>query len=393
MSEQGEKGKSYLLYFRRSVLTHYRTESHSYTVVEDDMGGQVETVWPSDYDPETGDLPNWRVRFAFRRLADDSVAVGAFGPDLAPLPEVELLRWRADLLQAPAFADSDPPFERWHARYLEGSWDVEDGPRVGVEGEIERINALSREILGQPLFKWEAHPQLKYPAAQNTQAYTDAAVNLYQLVGDGLQPKALEPLAALLNVNLENAQHRFKSLKQILPAELRPIICRPLRDVEEQREAVHGIRSAPPASREAFGDFDELLTKVERALRALKTWLERTFQLDAEVCLERERAMVVLPEISGPPRPEFKLAEVKKAEGKTVKCVEFGAPELPEDVGPSEAIILHFTDGSAMALTVGSNAGDLAFEHEGMSAGDLSTDIMVFWVPPLRTLSQPGDEE
>jgi len=98
--------------------------------------------------------------------------------------------------------------------------------------------------------------------------------------------------------------------------------------------------------------------------------------------------MDALPTISGPPEPQFKLGEAKQAEGKTVQRVDFGSQELPQEVGPSEALVLHFTDGSALALTIGSNASNLAIQHEGLSVSDFCTDMMVQWLPPDEASSR-----
>lgn len=43
--------------------------------------------------------------------------------------------------------------------------------------------------------------------------------------------------------------------------------------------------------------------------------------------------------------------------------------------------ILYFTDGSSMAITVGSNAWDLANQFDGMEPQDVHTDLLVSWVP------------
>lgn len=375
-------------YFRRSVLARYRTESHRYTVIEDDMGGRIETIWPNDHDPEHGDLPNWRVSFAFRHLADGDVCVAVFSPDIRNLPQDELLHWRADLLHSPDFGAPDAAFERWCARYLEGSWEVEDGPRMGIEDHIPRINALTRRVVGQPLFKWASHPLLTYPAAQNSEEYDKAVLRLYQLVGDGLQPSALEPIARHLGVDLPHPDYRFDSLKQLLPQELHSVVYEPLRDLNALRRPVVHEVPPPPTEMDAFSDFRRLLMTVDRALRELLNWLQRTYGLDADKCLQREQAMAALPTVCRPPEPPFKFEDAKKAEGKTIRRVDFGSQKVPEEVGPSEAMVLHFTDGSVMALTIGSNAGDLADKHEDLSVSDFCTDIMVQWVPPEEGLSQ-----
>ena len=89
----------------------------------------------------------------------------------------------------------------------------------------------------------------------------------------------------------------------------------------------------------------------------------------------------VFPKLVGPPRPEFKLDDLRQAEGKTIQSVEFGEEASHPDVHESEAIVLHFTDGSALCIRVGSNASNLAIDLAGLSPPDFHTDLMVFWAP------------
>lgn len=63
------------------------------------------------------------------------------------------------------------------------------------------------------------------------------------------------------------------------------------------------------------------------------------------------------PRIVGPPRPGLKMRELEKAIDKTISAVEFGQQENPPPASAheAEAIVLHFTDGTALSITVGSN--------------------------------------
>ena len=87
------------------------------------------------------------------------------------------------------------------------------------------------------------------------------------------------------------------------------------------------------------------------------------------------------PEFAGPPTPAFKLGELEKAVGKTIGSVEIG--EVKPRSGQehrSEAIVLHFTDGSSLALRAGCNARNL-----GVTAAEFHTDLVPTWnQPPLR---------
>lgn len=85
------------------------------------------------------------------------------------------------------------------------------------------------------------------------------------------------------------------------------------------------------------------------------------------------------PKIVGPPEPAFKMEEFKRCEGKTIKSVEFGEQEPSPGVHRAEMMVFHFDDGSAMTITVGSNAQNLAHRHKGLKPTAVSTDLMVDW--------------
>lgn len=85
-------------------------------------------------------------------------------------------------------------------------------------------------------------------------------------------------------------------------------------------------------------------------------------------------------EIVGPPSPEHKMPRIQQAVGKTISAIEYGAEEShPDVVHESEVVVFHFTDGTTMSITVGSNAGNLSSDHRDLKPGDFSTDLMPFW--------------
>jgi hypothetical protein len=87
------------------------------------------------------------------------------------------------------------------------------------------------------------------------------------------------------------------------------------------------------------------------------------------------------PEIVGPPMPKHKATDLEKAVGKIVSAVEFGVEaSVPEWKHEGEAIVLHFTDDTALAIMVGSNSTNLSDEFEGLKPGDIHTDLMPIWV-------------
>ena len=86
------------------------------------------------------------------------------------------------------------------------------------------------------------------------------------------------------------------------------------------------------------------------------------------------------PTIVGPPRPDLKTERIEKAVGKTIAAVEYGAEaSLPEWKHEGEAMVLHFTDGTALSIEIGSNAKNLGSKHPGLKPGDVHTDLVPMW--------------
>ncbi|MFZ2801552.1 MAG: hypothetical protein WAZ30_15125 [Syntrophorhabdus sp.] len=85
------------------------------------------------------------------------------------------------------------------------------------------------------------------------------------------------------------------------------------------------------------------------------------------------------PRIVGPPQPESKIGELERVKGKTIKSVELGEEEKHPGTHQSELMILHFTDGTSMAIQIGSNARNLADRFEGMDTREFSTDFIILW--------------
>lgn len=86
------------------------------------------------------------------------------------------------------------------------------------------------------------------------------------------------------------------------------------------------------------------------------------------------------PQFIGPARPEFKVGSLEAAIGKTISKIEFGEQKTNRQVHKAEAIVLHFTDGTAISITVGSNALNLSARFPGLEPKMFTTDLMVFWV-------------
>jgi hypothetical protein len=84
------------------------------------------------------------------------------------------------------------------------------------------------------------------------------------------------------------------------------------------------------------------------------------------------------PKIIGPPTPEHKLMTILEAVGKTVAAIEYGEVESSQGMHQAEAVVFHFTDGTALSIEIGSNARDLCATRD-LTPPDVHTDLMPFW--------------
>ncbi|MEN6371837.1 MAG: hypothetical protein ABFD64_07460 [Armatimonadota bacterium] len=88
------------------------------------------------------------------------------------------------------------------------------------------------------------------------------------------------------------------------------------------------------------------------------------------------------PEFIDSARPEQKAFKLEQAKGKTISAVEFGEEYTHPKVHQAEAIVLHFSDGTALSITVGSNVQNVEdqLQKGGLEPKDISTDLMVSWL-------------
>lgn len=359
----------YLAYFDRDVLASYRLSPDQFALVEDDMGGEL-----------SGD--HIFLRFAFRRLVDRRVRVALFRPDFSGLPRRDQQRWQGFHTGDEQFADDDPAFQRWVQRNLDGSFEPEDGPMIRIPHHIRVLQAMTTNTLGRSLFRVNENPHLSYPAAENRKAYVTAHAELNSLLADGLVIESLVLLAERVGVKLTKPDKTLNSLKELLPAPLVAKIHGPLKHCSTTRQGVHGVSSTSAAPFAAFDSFHADLVGVDAALEALQRWLEGVLQVSADACLQREDAMRILfPEIVGPPLPEDKVAQLERSVGKTVSSVRIGAVKPHDDLHASEALEIYFTDGTALSISIGSNAQNVTDGLEGLRPHDFHTSIFVFWAP------------
>jgi hypothetical protein len=151
---------------------------------------------------------------------------------------------------------------------------------------------------------------------------------------------------------------------------------------EQRRLASHGVR--PPAKNfPAFSQFTKDLSLCWDATKELLAILERDFGVNGEAAYRRHEARKWLPRINRPAEAHFSIVQVSQMEGKTIERVEFGFRQEIEGVHESEAMIIHFTDGSIMSLVAGSNVVNLVSDENGLRPEDFHVDFIVNWVPAL----------
>ena len=90
--------------------------------------------------------------------------------------------------------------------------------------------------------------------------------------------------------------------------------------------------------------------------------------------------------------PNYSICDITKVVGKRIIDVEMGFRKQIEGVHDSELIILHFDDGSSIAIDTGSNAGNLASMHKGFKPEDLNVRFQLTYVPPLEPRKAPETE-
>ncbi|MBF6612280.1 MAG: hypothetical protein IVW55_04050 [Chloroflexi bacterium] len=93
----------------------------------------------------------------------------------------------------------------------------------------------------------------------------------------------------------------------------------------------------------------------------------------------------MLPKLdpSKPIHSNYAIAQAPHMVGKTVERVEIGFRQSIPQVHESEALIMHFTDGSIMGIDTGSNVWNVCQDHEdaGLKPQDFHVDLALRWVP------------
>jgi hypothetical protein len=387
--EAGLKAVEHLLgYYDWQVLAAYRAQPQRYLIKSDNFEGELQTTDEYYRELEMAGKAGEaiRVRFGYRSLLSGDLAIVAWLPDLFRNSKAHFQQWSGFHLGAPAWTmDYDERFDKWVRRYIEGSWEVDSGPLRYLEHTIHVVNSLTIELVGLPLFKHPMDENMEYPAADNTHRYEDSHERLYGYLVDGLDKQCILSLASRLQKELKVGDKKtveaitalFPSLKtsqHFMPA----ISC-----VSKQRRlASHGAR-LPAKHFTAFSQFTKDLFLCLEATKELLAILESEFGVNGEEMHDHHSAKNLLPEIDAPADPHYSIAQASRMVDKTIEKVEVGSRKKIKGVHESEALIIHFTDGSIMGLDTGSNAGNLATDANNLSPDDFRVDFVVRWVPEL----------
>ena len=380
--------EKYFEYFDRAVLNFYRTNSHAYHLKEDDMGGQIKISdnWEEDMNSK---FPFIDLKFAFKKLEDNITCVGIFMPSFKDkISEKDHQKWLAFHLPDPVIHKNNPAFDRWVKRYVLGSWEVDDGPRIKITRELKLINSITRYKFQIHFFKHTDNRLINYPIAENNEEYTKSILELYRLLIDGMSKECIIKIADKQEVELEDNSKRLNSLKEIIPEEYHPLIHKPLNKLNRKRMPIHGLPSKGIKEYPAFDTFNNDLNSVYSSIKNLRIWLEETYDIDAKSALKHFDSLSIFPKFEKPVRPEMKIPLAQQMIGKTIKKVEYGERDSYEEAHEAEGLNIFFTDGTSVSIQIGSNSANIASDYEALSASDFHTDIMLFWANAIKKKSE-----
>ncbi len=382
-------------YFNQQVLASYRAESEKYELKTDSFEGQVTLTRSYSAELErAGDTDRYLdVRFGYRTLETGDLAIVVWRPDIFTASK-HLSSWRGFHLEDPCWTRTqDDRFTKWVARYLLGSWDIDNGPKHYIGEAIDTINGLTMEAVGIALYKYRIDSSLAYPAAENNHRYQDAHATLYGYLIDGLSKECLEKIARYLGRN-ENFQNDkpLKALNRLIPqlAKASAFAAAMSTVLEQRRLASHSVRpSAVHFS--AFSTFTRDLGACLAGVHELQSILETLLGMNATAARKRHEAKARLPNMD---RPVQRLASVLDAfqmVGKTISKIEVAEREEWSDVHNSEVLVIHFTDESILASDSGSNVKNITSQRNDLRPEDIHIDFRLSWVPLLTKKNAKDD--
>ena len=372
-------------FFEADVLNLYTSHPDKYELDTDLFEGVLETISTYFNKLESSErLDEYvRIRFGYHRKTDGTLCIVVVLSDLKEAPKTEQRKWVPFIVDKSSLSKEDKRFKMWYDRYIEGSWEVESGPRKRLSHIIEKINACCKTLVNEPLYSAVPDNSIIYPISQNSHAYEDAHQRLYGFLVDSLSRECLLDLANLRNKTIPDAKNmRTPTLLRHVFSEFdkQSKLHTLLAKISEKRsKPSHGVRD--PA--EEFNAFENFWSDLEIAVEVYEELLElieSEFSVSSEHELRRHQIMNGLPKIVGDVESHYSICQSTKMEGKTVEKVWFGMREEIEDVHQSEVLYMKFTDGDILAIETGSNALDF-LHRNGINPNELSVDLMLTWVP------------
>ncbi len=325
-----------------------------------------------------------RIRLGYHSKTDGTLCIVVVRSDLEKTPEVEQRKWMPFIVDKSCLAQEDTRFQMWYDRYIEGSWEVESGPKKRLIHILEKINACCKTLVGKPLYTAVPDKSVIFPISQNSHAYEEAHQKLYGFLIDSLSKDCLLDFANLRNLTILKAEqmqlrkllkHVFSELDKNSKLQIL------LAEVSKQRsKPSHGGRDAAKKSG-AFEDFCYDLEVANEAYEELLDLMESEFSVSSEHELRRHEIMASLPKIVKDADPRASICQATRMKGKTVEKVWFGEREDIKGVHQSEILCVKFTDGETLAIQTGSNASDPKFSRADIKPDEFSVDFALTWVP------------
>jgi hypothetical protein len=374
-------------YFDQQVLAAYRNEPEKYVVETDSFEGRL-TLTNSYYEEleetsRSGEYLDFR--FGYRSLANGDLALVLWLPDFKKATKHQD-KWMGFLLRDPVWTpDADDRFLKWVMRYLEGSWDIDNGPRQCIAETQNAINGLTKEIVGVPLYKHVIDASLSFPAAENTHRYQDAHRILYGYFIDGIDKECLAKLA-IHSGNPANfgSDKTITAVIRLLPKLKAPSKFSEAASLvsEQRRAAAHAVR--PRAERfAAFATFTNDLSLCLDALKELLEELEALLGVTGTAAQNRNDAKTRLPHIEKPVHDFASVRRASEMKGKTIQRVECGIREDIKGLHGSECLHIHFTDGTILGIDIASNVFNITSSRNDLLPEEFQTEFLLTWVPSL----------
>lgn len=372
-------------FFEADVLNLYTSHPDKYELDADSFEGVLETTNAYFNKLESSGRLNEsiHIRFGYHSKKDGTLCIAVVLSDLKGAPEIEQRKWVPFFIDKSSLSQEDSRFKMWCDRYIEGSWEVESGPRKRLSCIIEKINACCKTLVDEPIYTAVPDNSIIYPISQNSHAYEDAHQRLYGFLVDSLSRECLLEFANLRNKPIPDAKNmRLPTLLRHVFSEFdkNSKLHTLLAKVSEKRsKPSHGIRDLAEESN-AFENFWNDLEIAVGVYVELLELIESEFSVSSEHELRRHQIMKGLPKIVGDVESHYSICQATKMEGKIVEKVWFGIRKEIKDVHRSEVLYIQFADGEILAIETGSNASDF-LHRNGINPKELSVDLVLTWVP------------